>query len=186
LRSTANRAYDHKRLMKTPDFRDRLSAASTAKKAQLERARTIAEDPERLKRIEARSQIIAARDSRIAERERDRREAMAREVAERVAAEAAEAAAREAARKSRGGASGEARRAGTTRSRRGGQTRDYSCRPQSRPQGEEAPRTLEQPLLAIICPRSVLVPISGRWRRTTIWSLVLPSSQVSFRAFLRA
>jgi hypothetical protein len=99
LRSTANRAYDHKRLMKTPDFRDRLSAASAAKKAQLERARTIAEDPERLKRIEARSQIIAARDSRIAERERDRREAMAREVAERVAAEAAEAAAREAARK---------------------------------------------------------------------------------------
>jgi hypothetical protein len=85
--------------MKTPDFRDRLSAASAAKRAQLGRARTIAEDPERLKRIEARSQIIAARDSRIAQRERDRREAMAREGAERAAAEAAEAAAREAARK---------------------------------------------------------------------------------------
>ena len=99
MRSTANRAYDHKRLMKTPDFRDRLSAASTAQKAQLERARTIAEDPERLKRIEARSQIIAARNSRIAERERDRREAIAREVAERAVADAAEAAAREAAGK---------------------------------------------------------------------------------------
>jgi hypothetical protein len=99
LRSTANRAYDHKSLMKTPDFRDRLSAARAAKKTQLDRARTIAKDPERLKRIEARSQIIAARNSRIAERERDRREAIAREVAARAAAEAAEAAAREAARK---------------------------------------------------------------------------------------
>jgi hypothetical protein len=85
--------------MKTPDFRDRLSAARAAKKAQLERARTIAEDPERLKRIEARSQIIVARNSRIAERGRDRREAIAREVAERAAAEAAEAVAREAALK---------------------------------------------------------------------------------------
>src|SRR5271156_3308534 len=47
-------------------------------------------------RIEARSQIIAARNSRIAEREWDRREAIAREV---TAAEAADAAAREAARK---------------------------------------------------------------------------------------
>jgi hypothetical protein len=85
--------------MKTPDFRDRLSAASAAKRAQLERARTNAEDPERQKRIEARSQIIAARNTRIAERGRDRREAIAREVAERAVAEAAEAAAREAARK---------------------------------------------------------------------------------------
>jgi Family of unknown function (DUF6481) len=99
LRSTAYRAYDHKSLMKTPNFRDRLSAASAAKKAQLERARTIAQDPEKLKRIEARSQIIAARNSRIAERQKDRREAIAREVAERAAAEAAEAAAREAARR---------------------------------------------------------------------------------------
>jgi hypothetical protein len=98
LRSTANRAYDQKSLMKTPDFRDRLTAASAAKKAQLERARTIATDPERLKRIEARSQIIVTRHSRIVERERDRREAIAREVAERAVAEAVEAAAREAAR----------------------------------------------------------------------------------------
>ena len=86
-------------LMKTPDFKDRLSAASAAKKAQLERARAIAEDPERLKRIEARSESIAARNSRIAERERDSREAREREAAERATAEAAEAAAREAARK---------------------------------------------------------------------------------------
>jgi hypothetical protein len=85
--------------MRTPDLKDRLTAASAAKKAQIERARAIAEDPERLKRIEARSEIIAARNIRIAERERNRREAMAREAAERAAAEAAEAAAHEAARK---------------------------------------------------------------------------------------
>jgi hypothetical protein len=99
LRSTAARARDHKQLMRTPDFKDRLSAASAAKKAQIERARAIAEDAERLKRIEARSAIIAARNIRIAERERNRREAMAHEAAERAAAEAAEAAALEAARK---------------------------------------------------------------------------------------
>ena len=51
-----------------------------------------------LRRIEARSEIIAARNIRIAERERVRREAIAREAAERAAAEAAEAAA-QAARK---------------------------------------------------------------------------------------
>jgi hypothetical protein len=85
--------------MKTPDFKDRLSAASAAKKVQLERARAIAEDPERLKRIKLRSEIIAARSIRIAEREKARREAIEREVADRVAAEAAEAAAREEARK---------------------------------------------------------------------------------------
>ena len=85
--------------MRTPNLKDRLSAASAAKKAQIERARAIAEDPERLKRIEARSEIIAARNIRIAERERNRREAMARETAERAAAEAAEAAALALARK---------------------------------------------------------------------------------------
>jgi len=98
LRSTANRGYDHKNVMRTPDFKDRLGAASAAKKAQIERARAIAEDPARLRRIEARSEIIAARNIRIAERQRVRREAMAREAAERAAAEAAEAAA-QAARK---------------------------------------------------------------------------------------
>ena len=93
MRSTANRAYDHKNLVRTPDFKDRLGAASAAKKAQIERARAVAEDPARLRRIEARSEIIAARNIRIAERERARREVIAREAAERAAAEAAEAAA---------------------------------------------------------------------------------------------
>src|SRR5262249_10449803 len=99
LRSTANRTYDHKNAVRTPDFKDRLSAASAVKKAQFERARGIAEDPARLRRIEARSEIIAARSSGRAERERGRREAIAPEAAERAAAEAAEAAA-QAARKS--------------------------------------------------------------------------------------
>ena len=85
MRSTANRVYDHKNVVRTPDFKDRLAAASTAKKAQIERARAIAEDPARLRRIEARSEIIAARNIRIAERERVRREAIAREAAERAA-----------------------------------------------------------------------------------------------------
>jgi Family of unknown function (DUF6481) len=96
LRSTATRVYDQKNVMKIPDLKDRLGAASAAKKAQIERARAIAEDPARLKRIEARSEIIAARNIRMAERERLRREAMAREAAERAAAEAAEAAAQAA------------------------------------------------------------------------------------------
>ena len=98
LRWTANCSYDHKNMVRTPDFKDRLGAASAAKKAQIERARAIAEDPARLRRIEARSEIIAARNIRMAERERVRREAIAREAAERAAAEAAEAAA-QAARK---------------------------------------------------------------------------------------
>ena len=84
--------------MRTPDFKDRLDAASTAKKAQIERARASTEDPARLTRIKARSEIIAARNIRIAERERVRREATARHAADRAAAEAAEAAA-QAARK---------------------------------------------------------------------------------------
>ena len=98
LRSTATRVYDHKNVMRIPDLKDRLGAASAAKKAQIERARAIAEDPARLKRIEARSEIIAARNIRMAERERLRHEAIAREAAERAAAEAADAAA-QAARK---------------------------------------------------------------------------------------
>ena len=78
---TANCAYDHKYFVRTPDFKDRLGAASAAKKAQIERARAIAEDPARLRRIETRSEIIAARNIRIAERERVRREAIARQAA---------------------------------------------------------------------------------------------------------
>jgi hypothetical protein len=69
-------------MVRTPDFKDRLAAASAAKKAQIERTRAIAEDPARLRRIEARTEIIAARNIRIAERERVRREAIARQAAE--------------------------------------------------------------------------------------------------------
>jgi hypothetical protein len=98
LRSTAKPFYDHKNVVRIPDFKDRLGAASAAKKAQVVRARAIAEDPARLRRIEARSEIIAARNIRLADRERVRREGIAREAAERAAAEAAEAAA-QAARK---------------------------------------------------------------------------------------
>ena len=98
MRWAANSAYDHKYLVRPPDFKDRLGAANAAKKAQIERARAVAEDPVRLSRIEARSEIIAARNIRIAERERVRREAIARQAAERAAAEAAEAAV-QAARK---------------------------------------------------------------------------------------
>jgi len=98
LRWAANSAYDHKYLVRPPDFKDRLGAANAAKKAQIERARAVAEDPVRLRRIEARSEIIAARNIRITERERVRREAIARQAAERAAAEAAEAAV-QAARK---------------------------------------------------------------------------------------
>ena len=45
LRWSANRAYDHKYLVRPPDFKDRLGTANAAKKAQIERARAIAEDP---------------------------------------------------------------------------------------------------------------------------------------------
>ena len=85
--------------MKTPDFNDRLSAANAARKAQLERARAIANDPERLNRIKARSETIAARRARIAEREAAGRAAKEREAAELATAQAAEQAAREAKRK---------------------------------------------------------------------------------------
>jgi hypothetical protein len=84
--------------VRTPDLKDRLGAASAARKAQIERARALANDPARLERIEARSEIIAARNIRMAERKRVRREAIAREAAKQAAAAAAEAAA-QAARK---------------------------------------------------------------------------------------
>ena len=146
------------------------------------------EDPERLKRIEARSQTIEARNIRIAERERDRRETIAREVAERAAAEAAEAAAREAARK----AEEEARATRLAEQERleaaeaAKRETILAARRAGRKAKKEASRILEQPQLRIICHRSVLMPIAGRWRRTAILSLVLPSSQVSVRAILRS
>jgi len=91
------------------DFKDRLGAASAAKKAQIQRARATGEDPARLRRIEARSEIVAARNIRIAERERVRREAIAREAAEQAAAEAAEAAAQTARKAEEEAREGEAR-----------------------------------------------------------------------------
>ena len=85
--------------MRIPDFRDRLTAGGDEKKTEIKRARAIAADRERLKRIEARPEIIAARNIRIAKRERVRCEATAHEAGERGAVEAAKAAAPETARK---------------------------------------------------------------------------------------
>ena len=87
--------------MRTPSLADRLQAATAAKKALLERARAISEDPERNQRQQARAEIIAARNARIAERDAVRQAAKEREAAELAAAHAAEAAAREAERQVR-------------------------------------------------------------------------------------
>src|SRR5436190_18625349 len=87
--------------MRTPNLADRLSMANAAKKAQLERAKHMAEDPERAQRIKARDEIGAARNRRITEREATRRAAREQEAAELAARQAAEAAAREAERKAR-------------------------------------------------------------------------------------
>ena len=81
--------------MRTPNLADRLSMASAAKKAQLERAKRMAEDPEQAQRLKARDEIIAARNARVAER----RAATERDAAELAAKQAAEAAAGEADRK---------------------------------------------------------------------------------------
>src|SRR5438477_7574837 len=83
--------------MRTPNLADRLSMASAAKKAQLERAKRMAEDPEQAQRLKARDEIIAARNARVAER----RAATERDAAELAAKQAAEAAAREADRKTK-------------------------------------------------------------------------------------
>ena len=87
--------------MRTPNLADRLSMANAAKKAQLERAKHMAEDPERAQRLKARDEIAAARNRRITEREAARRAAREQEAAELAARQAAEAAAREAERKAR-------------------------------------------------------------------------------------
>ena len=84
--------------MRTPSFAERLSMANAAKKAQLERAKRIAEDPERAERLKVREETIAGRNRWIAEREAARRAAEAREAAELAARQAAEAAARETER----------------------------------------------------------------------------------------
>ena len=80
--------------MRTPSFAERLIASNAAKKAQLERAKRIAEDPERAERLKAREETIADRNRRIAEQEAARRVAQAREAAELAARQAAETAAR--------------------------------------------------------------------------------------------
>src|SRR5436190_9265018 len=87
--------------MRTPNLADRLSTANAAKKAQLERAKHMAEDPERAQRLKARDEIGAASNRRITEREAARRAAREQEAAEAAARQAAEAAAREAERKAR-------------------------------------------------------------------------------------
>ena len=55
--------------MRTPNFAEHLSMANAAKKAQLERARRIADDPESAERRKAREEMAAARNHRVAERE---------------------------------------------------------------------------------------------------------------------
>src|SRR5215470_18065053 len=87
--------------MRTPNFAERLSMANAAKKAQLERARRIVDDPERAERLRVREELIASRNHRIAEREVARRAAQEREAAELAARQGAEAAAREAERQAR-------------------------------------------------------------------------------------
>jgi hypothetical protein len=87
--------------MRRPSLADRLSMANAAKQARLERAKRLAEDPERAERLKAREDIVAARNRRIAEREAERRAAQERETAELAAKEAAEAAARQAEQRAR-------------------------------------------------------------------------------------
>jgi hypothetical protein len=87
--------------MRTPSLSDRLSMSNAAKQAQRERALRMAEDPKRTERLKARSDIVAARDRRIAERDAARRAQREREAAELAAKQAAEAAAQESERKAR-------------------------------------------------------------------------------------
>ena len=87
---------------KRTNFDDRLSAAASAKKAELEnfRARSGTNDPAIAERQAARQAISLARDARIAERKASR--------LVRLAREAGEKAARDAAAGSRGGGTGQA------------------------------------------------------------------------------
>jgi hypothetical protein len=49
--------------MRTPSFTERLSASDAAKKAQLERAKRIAEDPDRAERLNRLYRSLHARHS---------------------------------------------------------------------------------------------------------------------------
>ena len=71
--------------MRTPNSTERLTMANAAKKAQLERARRIVDDPDREERLKAREELIAARNRRIVEREAARRAAEEREAARQAA-----------------------------------------------------------------------------------------------------
>src|SRR3712207_3713725 len=77
---------------KDKKFSERLSTATDAKKAMLEkfRARPAADDPAVVARQEARQAISDARDARKAEREAARKAQDARDAAEREARELAE------------------------------------------------------------------------------------------------
>jgi len=84
---------------KLPDFADRLSTANEARKAQLERAKALAERPEGAERRKEREAIVAARNLRIDEHKAAEAARKEREAADRAAAEAAEATAISACRK---------------------------------------------------------------------------------------
>jgi len=71
--------------MKTLTLADRLAAARNAQKAQLERARAIAESPEIVERRKAREALVAARNARIAERKAAEQARKEREAAELAA-----------------------------------------------------------------------------------------------------
>src|SRR5437016_6669550 len=119
--------------------------ANAAKKAQVERAKHMAEDPERAQRLKARDEIGAARNRRITEREATRRAAREQEAAELAARQAAEAAAREAERKAREEA--QARRSAEQTAREAAEAaeRESDSRgPPSGPEKEEAHRALNR------------------------------------------
>ena len=117
--------------------------ANAAKQARLERAKRLAEDPERAERLKARDEIVAARGRRIAEREAERRAAQERDAAELAAKEAAEAAARDAERRDREEAEAKRLAEQAKREAGSGRTGGNPRSPSSGPEKEEAERALE-------------------------------------------
>ena len=159
--------------MRTPDLADRLSAAREAKKALLERAKAIAENPERAERRKARQEVVAARNARLAERKAAEEEARRREAAERAAREAAEAAIREAQRQAeRRDPRQAARRGGGPAGRRGSRARGHSGRPPRRaksPQAEGQALAQDRRQIGIVRPASLPADLpSRRCRRVSV------------------
>jgi hypothetical protein len=76
---------------------DRQRDAAAAKKAAVEKHRSVVTDPGHAARLETRDRIASEREKRVAERKAERLATAAREAAEKAAEEAAQAAAREAA-----------------------------------------------------------------------------------------